>query len=121
MKMEILEKPAASAMRWPSLGAVGSLGTDFGGLVNLLQVDAVIAGSLLNIRIGDSRTYAFIHGSVAHGKNGAEEMREMGKTLVNVIRSSLPEMTGRYKDFYGKVLKDFEENGFIIPGVGKLL
>lgn len=123
MEMTLIDNAPEMTLRisrpWPEPGMLDA--GDFAGTLSSLQVDAMIAGSDLSVRVGDSRNVVYLHGQLEKGQEGLEQMKVMALVFVDAIRRSVPAMSGDYAAFYESILDDFDTNGFVMPRVGKLI
>ncbi len=120
MKLEVKQVPDANVKRWPEPDLLEEF-SDFSGLISSIQVDAMISGCNLKVRIGDSNDIINLSGMMKQGPEGIEDLKDMALNFADGIRNSVDDMSDKYKVFYEQILKDFDENGLVMPHVGQLL
>lgn len=121
MTLKITNNVSKNLIPWPQADVLNEMmDVDFAGLISALQVDTVLAGHL-DVGLGNSETIVSIYGKIEQGEEGLEQLKTMANTFADGIRSSLNQMSGNYKKLFEKILADFDENGFVMPHVGRLI
>lgn len=96
-------------------------GAGFAEMLSSLQVDAVLMGGSLYAALGDSDVMAGVTGQMRKGEEGIADLKTMAEAFAEGIRKALPTMSEDYRRTFEEVLKDFDEHGFSMPVVGKII
>ena len=89
---------------------------DIGSLVSTLLVIAMTGPNIF--KIGRSSVLFSETGNT--GAKGLEEFKKSTKDFVEIISSELENMSEKEGIFYSHFVKDFEENGLVLPDVDEL-
>ncbi len=122
MELQVIYDVPQPAVPWPTDDMMDEMmDADFSQFVSFLQTDTMLAEYNLNVGIGDSRNMVRLVGRPAKGEEWHRQFKTIGTAFAQGIRDSLGSMSGDYKKMYGRVLKDFDKNGIIMPDEEKLL
>ncbi len=120
--MIIIEKTKKtdSASIYPDAGFLSNYkDSDFASFISTLQVDAILG---MNIRrLGNSGVYISLTQTGNKEEKGIEELKQAAKIMLKLSKEAISSMTDEYVSFYLHFLDDFEQNGLIMPVVGKIL
>lgn len=118
----IVSYNAPGAKPWPGEDLKKEMkGSDFAGLLSTLQMETMLHGGRMDVGLGNSDNMMSIYGQIKKGDEGIEDQKIMAKAFADGIRKSLDTMSGYYKKLYGDALKDFDNNGYVMPMRGRLL
>lgn len=101
--------------------------TNFSGLVSTITVETMLTmdGGGAAFRFGNGNVELDCCGMISQGEDGIEELRRLARAVLRCCKAAMEgastvKLTPKHRAYFAGLLRDFENNGLVMPRFGKI-